>query len=94
MTPPWSSNVDTVVIVGSFAISSNELVSIVVRLLYPRILDRSVIAWRYLSSFCLMMSVLQSVLFLMSCGMLLKRFGCVFNSYCYLTLIHGIYNIL
>ena len=63
------------VIAGSFVISSNELVSVIVRLVYPGILGRSGMVRRYLSSLCLKLSVLQSVLFLMSSGMLLNRFG-------------------
>ena len=74
MTPPWSSNVDAVAIAGSFVISSGELVS-VVRFIYPGILGRSGMVRRYLSSLCLKLSVLQSLLFLMSRGRLLKRFG-------------------
>ena len=49
--------------------------SVIVRLVDPGMLVRSGMVQRYLSSLCLMLSVLQSVLFFMSCGMLLKRFG-------------------
>ena len=41
LTPPKSSNVDEVVTAGSFVIFSNELVSVIVRLVYPGILGRS-----------------------------------------------------
>ena len=50
MNLPCSSIVNAVVIAGSFVISSNELVSVIVRLIYPGFHGRYGMVWRYLSS--------------------------------------------